>query len=348
MRPRFVRTPTHMVGPRTLPAWGKVFVNHMKSIDQHFDPGHRIDHVLRVTNTALMLAEREKAKLEVVLPAVMLHDSLPMDKFAKNSKDASRISAENSIKLLRDWAYPEEFLEPVKHAILAHSFSASIKPETLEAKVVQDADRLDALGAIGIARTLAVGFKQGNPLYNFDEPFPVEREADDHANILDHFYLKLLTLPGSLHTEAAKQEAVLRIKTMEGFLQSLAREIGVNYISYDDYCLNKQREEKKMLRHNERLICAGTSGINTAEAITHAIEAGYRYFDLATAYKGVHQALAVAMQKYDRKDFHICTKINDVDLMNHNFSVQQIFDEILRDLKSKGSSLDTGHLNFIL
>src|SRR5580700_9630861 len=105
MFPRVVRNHRQLIAGRTLSQWSNRFIDHMRSMDHRFDPGHRIDHVLRVTNTALMLAEKERARPEVVLPAVILHDSLPVDKFAKNSKDESKHSAENSIRLLRDWGY---------------------------------------------------------------------------------------------------------------------------------------------------------------------------------------------------------------------------------------------------
>lgn len=216
---------------KSLSYWGNLFVNYMKSNNLEFDPGHRIDHVMRVTHTALRLAESENAKFEIVLPAVILHDSLPISKFDKDRQRASKLSAEHSIKLLREWGYAEEFLNPIEHAILVHSFSANIKAETLEAKIVQDADRLDAIGCIGIARTMAVGFAHGNPLYNFENPFPLGREPDDHNNILDHFYQKLLTLPDTLHTKAAKCDAKIRIQRMEIFLQGLADEIGTKYVS---------------------------------------------------------------------------------------------------------------------
>jgi len=125
---------------------------------------------------------------------------------------------------------------------------------------------------------------------------------------------------------------------METFLQGLAREIGVDYLPYENYCnKNSQRKEIDMLRvadKRKELLCAGTLDVNTAEAMTQVLEAGYRYFDLATAYKDAHLALAVAMEKYDRNDLHICTKINDGDLLRHHFSVRKILDEILHDLRT--------------
>lgn len=219
-----------LVGDKPLLQWQAIFLNHLQSMDAEFDPGHRIDHVMRVTKTALDIAKAENAEMAVVLPAAILHDTKPVGKFHPARSIASQLSADNSIKLLTEWNYPAEYYPAIHHAILTHSFSAGIHPESLEAKVVQDADRLDALGAIGIYRTIAVGSKNGNPLYNADEPFPIQRELDDTKNIIDHFYVKLFKLPETLHTDSAKQEAIKRIQVMETFLQGLASELGISVI----------------------------------------------------------------------------------------------------------------------
>ena len=227
-----------LIGGQSLQAWSQLFIAHMQTLDDQFDPGHRIDHVLRVTRTAIQLAQEEGAALDIVLPAAMLHDTKPVGKFDQDRALASTWSAEQTISLLVNWSYPAEYYPAIKHAILAHSFSAKITPLTLEAKVVQDADRLDALGAIGISRTIAAGFNHGNPLYLYSEPFPRQRSANDQTNVLDHFYIKLFRLPESFHTQSAKIEGARRIRTMENYLQELAHEVGANYLSYDDYCDN--------------------------------------------------------------------------------------------------------------
>ncbi|MCL5272936.1 MAG: HD domain-containing protein, partial [Gammaproteobacteria bacterium] len=179
-----------LIGKKTLSSWDRQFIAHMEKIDDQFDPGHKLDHVLRVRKSALELAINEMAQIEIVLPSVILHDSLPMDKFSKERQNASTMSARNAITLLKEWEYPEELHEEIHHAITCHSYSSGIEPQTLEAKVVQDADRLDALGAIGIARAMAVGFSHGNPLYDLSAPFPATRKANDLLNIIDHFYIK--------------------------------------------------------------------------------------------------------------------------------------------------------------
>ena len=134
-----------MVANRSLLDWGNQFLDYMQSIDHQFDPGHRIDHVLRVTKSAIELAVQESAELAIVLPAVILHDTKPVGKFDQDRARASTLSAAHSLQLLTDWGYPATFLPAIHHVILTHSFSAGFVAETLEAKLVQDADRLDAM-----------------------------------------------------------------------------------------------------------------------------------------------------------------------------------------------------------
>lgn len=245
MFPRSIKDLTQVVNGKPLSQWADIFIHYMYSIDHEFDPGHRIDHVARVAKTAIEFAHREGADMAIIVPAVILHDTFPVGKFTKERSKASALSADRSIQLLSDWGYPREYDAAIRHVIIAHSFSAGVTPESLEAKIVQDADRLDAIGAIGIARTMAVGFRHGNPLYHAEEPFPVTREPNDNTNILDHFYVKLFSLTRSLHTLAAQEEGARRIHVMETYLQSLANEIGASYISYQDF-LNKREMQQKL------------------------------------------------------------------------------------------------------
>ncbi|MBP6806589.1 MAG: HD domain-containing protein, partial [Chloroflexi bacterium] len=139
---------------------------------------------------------------------------------------ASRLAAETAVTFLRAQQYPPQYLEAIAHAIAAHSFSAGIAPQTIEAKVVQDADRLDALGAVGMARTFMVGGALQRPLYHPSDPFCAARPADDAISTLDHFYTKLFKLAGTMQTAAGRQEAQRRTAFMQAFLTQLAGEIG--------------------------------------------------------------------------------------------------------------------------
>ncbi len=189
------------------------------------DPAHDLAHVQRVVANARLLAAAEKADPAVVLPAAWLHDCVVLPKDSARRAEASRLAAESAGAFLRQAGYPAELIPAIEHAIAAHSFSAGISPHTLEAKVVQDADRLDALGAIGIARTLMLGGTMGKPLYDADEPLPRQRVADDRANVIDHFYVKLLRLAERMHTTAGRREGERRTRLMRLYLDELGREL---------------------------------------------------------------------------------------------------------------------------
>ncbi len=189
------------------------------------DPAHDMAHIRRVVANARMLAAAEGADAAVVLPAAWLHDCVVLPKDSARRAQASRLAAEKAADYLRGAGYPADLIPAVEHAIITHSFSAGLPPETAEAQVVQDADRLDALGAIGIARTLALGGVMGKPLYDLDEPLPRTRRPDDSANIIDHFYVKLLKLAEMMHTHAGREEGRRRTRLMRVYLAELEREL---------------------------------------------------------------------------------------------------------------------------
>jgi uncharacterized protein len=138
---------------------------------------------------------------------------------------ASKLAAKEAGEFLHNNQYPAEYIADIKHAIEAHSFSAQVKPNTLEAKIVQDADRLDAIGAIGIARCFMVGGALNTRLYDPQDPFAEMRNADDRVNVIDHFYIKLLKLADMMMTRAGKEEASKRTVFMYQYLDQLRQEI---------------------------------------------------------------------------------------------------------------------------
>jgi uncharacterized protein len=137
------------------------------------------------------------------------------------------MAAETAVTFLQSQSYPAQHLPAIAHAIAAHSFSAQIPPETIEAQVVQDADRLDAIGAIGIARAFIIGGQLGRPIYDEADPFCQEREPDDFVATVDHFYTKLFKLVDTMQTEAGRREAHIRTQFMRDFLVQLGRELPV-------------------------------------------------------------------------------------------------------------------------
>ena len=189
------------------------------------DLAHDLLHVKRVVALATQIAKGEQAELNVVLPAAWLHDCLSYPKNHALRSLSSLHAADKAIIFLRSIDYPEQYLLPIHHAISAHSVSGGLVADTLEAKIVQDADRLDALGAIGIARCIQVSSQLQRPLYSPEDTFAVDREVDDKRFTIDHFYKKLLTLAASMNTEVGKEIALQRTRFMESYLKQLALEI---------------------------------------------------------------------------------------------------------------------------
>ncbi len=189
------------------------------------DPAHDIEHTRRVVANAILIARTEEAQLEIIIPAAWLHDCITYGKNSAGRSKSSQAAAHHAAELLQSHGYPSRFIKDIEHAIEAHSFSANISPRTIEAKVVQDADRLDAIGAIGIARCFMVGGKAGQSIYNAEEPFPESQKPDDGKYSIDHFYLKLLKIHEQMHTGAGRKEARRRTEYIEGFLLQLRSEM---------------------------------------------------------------------------------------------------------------------------
>lgn len=189
------------------------------------DAAHDLSHIKRVLKNAVYLTDLENVNSWITLPAACLHDCVPVAKDSTLRAQGSRLAAEAAATFLASIGFPDELLSEVSHAIEAHSYSAGIAPRTAEARVVQDADRLDSLGAIGIARCLLVGGRLDRPLCATEDPFCDERTPDDGSYTLDHFYAKLLKLPATMQTEAGRAEAERRADLMRRYLDDLRAEI---------------------------------------------------------------------------------------------------------------------------
>jgi uncharacterized protein len=192
-------------------------------------PAHDFQHVLRVYKNAEMISKQEKGSvdLDVVLAAALLHDLVVYPKGSIKTINSADDSAEIAKKILLEYKnYPREKIEKVADAIRTHSYSKKLVPRSLEGKILQDADRLDAIGAIGIARTFSVGGSENRSLYNPTDPFyKSERQLDDTQWTLDHIKKKLMILKNSMHTKTAKKIAEQRTEFMELFLNQLRSEI---------------------------------------------------------------------------------------------------------------------------
>ncbi len=208
--------------------WTEAFSDFVASQMQNADAGHDIHHIHRVVANARIIGIAEQAIAQVVLPAAWLHDVVVVAKDSPKRSQASRMAAEAAVAFLQERGYPIEYHAAIHHAIAAHSFSAGIPPETCEAKVVQDADRLEALGALGLARCLMTGVAMGTQLMHPEEPFPVRRTADDTHYSVDHLFVKLLKLPTLMQTSIGKKMARQRAEFLIVFLEALQQETHID------------------------------------------------------------------------------------------------------------------------
>lgn len=204
----------------------RILSDKIFKLTQGEDPAHDFLHFLRVVRTAKQIAQEERADLAVVVPAAWLHDLINVPKDDPRRAQASRMSAEAAVDFLKQIHYPAHHLDAIAHAITAHSFSAGVRAETLEARVVQDADRLDGLGAIGIARCFASAGVMRRSFYEEQDPFCERgRAVDDRRFTVDHFYAKLFQVAETLQTPAGRAEGARRVQVMRRFLKDLGGEI---------------------------------------------------------------------------------------------------------------------------
>jgi uncharacterized protein len=190
------------------------------------DGGHDFGHLCRVFANAIHIAKHSEAcDLEAIVAAVLFHDVVNLPKDHPERHLASTRSAEVAVEWFTEHGY-EIDLDLVAEAIRCHSWSAGIPPESLEARIVCDADNLEAVGAFGIARTFYVSGRMGSAIIDMADPHAERRELDDTTFARDHFQTKLLQLREHMHTDAGRALADQRHRFMVGFLEQLDREIG--------------------------------------------------------------------------------------------------------------------------
>ena len=189
------------------------------------DFAHDFEHTMRVYKNAQKICRKEKLNQKLVLSAALLHDIVSYPKSDKQSKMSSIESAKKSKKILEKFNFSKEEITIISDAIRDHSFSQNKIPKTLEGQILQDADRLDALGAIGIARVFATGGSLKRPFYNIDDPFCKRRISNDKICTVDHFFQKLLKLESLMNTKSGKAEAKKRTRILKEFLTQLKQEL---------------------------------------------------------------------------------------------------------------------------
>lgn len=194
----------------------------VNGIYNQFDASHDFQHIERVMqNAKVILSTEPTAQSEIVYVAVLLHDV--SDKKYTNSKETEN-------RLIEELDISSEKKEHIREIIASVSFNGGneLPVQTLEAKIVRDADRLDAIGAIGIARTFAYGGAKGRKLYDESEEIRLQMTEEEYRSketaSVTHFYEKLLLLKDLMTTEKGKQMAEERHRFMVSFLQQLKKE----------------------------------------------------------------------------------------------------------------------------
>lgn len=189
------------------------------------DPAHDWPHVGRVVKNAQALAKDESVNLACLLAAVYCHDLVNLPKNHPDRSSASTLAAEKSGPLLAKAGFSSEEINKIKQDIIEHSFSKGLKPSSLEAAILQDADRLDGLGAIGVLRCASVNTQMKTKFYDPFDPLAQSRELNDKEFMVDHYFVKLFKLPELMNTPKGKLMALERIQFMQSFLDTLMHEI---------------------------------------------------------------------------------------------------------------------------
>jgi uncharacterized protein len=190
------------------------------------DGSHDISHLRRVKALALKIAALEHhTETRALIASAYLHDLINLPKSDPDRSRASTLSAQAARPIMETLGLSSKEVDIAAHAIEAHSYAAGIEPRNQTAKILQDADRIDALGAIGIARTFYIAGSMGSQLFDPDDPFAEHRELDDKAFALDHFEVKLLKLAATMKTEGGLKIASERTEMMSAFLQQCRREL---------------------------------------------------------------------------------------------------------------------------
>ena len=195
------------------------------------DSAHDPEHIYRVLYSALQIAKTEEdVDYDVLIAACLLHDVGRKEQFEDPSLCHAEVGAEKAYLYLLDTGFAAEFAEKVRHCILTHRFRKSRQPETVEAKILFDADKLDVAGAMGIARTLMYKADMGEPLYRLLPDGSIsDGTKDTQASFFREYKVKLEKLYDRFYTKAGAEKAMERKPAAERFYESLYQEVNAGY-----------------------------------------------------------------------------------------------------------------------
>lgn len=190
------------------------------------DGAHDLSHLERVWRNARFIQAEEGGDLEMIAAAVLLHDYVQVPKDSPMRSKAAALAADKARSILETIGWRTPRIRLVAEAIESHSFSAGLTPRSLEGRILQDADRLDAIGLTGVARCFYTAGRMGSALYNREDPAAQSRALDDLHFALDHFPNKLLGLATRFQTNTGRQLARIRERRLRQFYDGMLAEIG--------------------------------------------------------------------------------------------------------------------------
>lgn len=186
------------------------------------DAAHDADHSLRVAMWTMRIDPSLDAREAIA--AALLHDAINVPKDSPGRGTASEVCASHARQLLAG-ELDEAAIDRIAGAIRDHSYTRGATPETALGRALQDADRLEAIGALGIMRCISTGARMGSRYFDGADPFAHDRPLDDKRYSIDHFYVKLLGLEATMCTEVGRLEARRRTGFLRAFLDELYSEL---------------------------------------------------------------------------------------------------------------------------
>jgi uncharacterized protein len=189
------------------------------------DPGHDLEHCLRVAAWTLHIGQNALPPA-LAIAAALLHDVIDVPKSSPDRARASEWSATRALELLGQHGFSDSEAGQIADAVRTHSYSRGQEPTSELGRALRDADRLEALGAIGLFRTISTGARMGARYFDESDPWARSRSLDDRAFSVDHFFTKLLRLEDSMYSEVGRAEAARRTRFLQATLDELAHELG--------------------------------------------------------------------------------------------------------------------------
>ena len=195
-------------------------------LDSQGDGAHDHAHLERVWLNVKQIRAQEGGDFEILAASVLLHDCVYVPKDSPERSRASQLAAVRARSILQGLSWAPERVDIVAGAIETHSYSAGLEPNSLEGRILQDADRLDAIGFIGIARCFYTAGRLASQLYDPSDAQGTKRELNDTLFALDHFPRKLLRLADGFQTTTGQRLASARHEALQHFYRGILTEIG--------------------------------------------------------------------------------------------------------------------------